>query len=287
VEDCDEFDARFQRAVALLDTGDLPALQRLLSEDPSLARERLETPGAWLREEVGDALDGFFARPYLLWFVAEDPVRTGRLPADAPQLAEAILRAAHGMEPERLREQVDHALRLVAWSRVARECGVQEGLVEVLVDAGAALEGMAENALVNGNFGAAEQLVRRGAPLTFPTALCLERWEDARRLAAGAGAEGLQQGLVLAALNGKAEAVGLALELGADRDAPSADLYAHGTPLHHAVYSGSAAAVRVLVEAGAELNRRDTVYGGTPLGWAEHGKQAEIAGYLRAQGARL
>jgi peptide-methionine (S)-S-oxide reductase len=73
---------------------------------------------------------------------------------------------------------------------------------------------------------------------------------------------------------------------------PSADLYAHGTPLHHAVCSGSLDAVRVLVEAGADLARPDLAWGGTPLGWAEHylsetkgdklGKQyAEIAAYLR------
>jgi hypothetical protein len=50
----------------------------------------------------------------------------------------------------------------------------------------------------------------------------------------------------------------------------------------------------VLVEAGAKLNTKDSAWGGTPLGWAEHylheangdrvGKQyAEIAAYLRAR----
>jgi len=51
----------------------------------------------------------------------------------------------------------------------------------------------------------------------------------------------------------------------------------------------------VLVEAGADLTRRDTIYDGTPLGWAEHcrrerqeesaGKQyAEIAAQLPEKG---
>ena len=34
---------------------------------------------------------------------------------------------------------------------------------------------------------------------------------------------------------------------------------------------------------GAALDAKDTVYGGTPLGWAEYGKQAEIAEYLRVR----
>ena len=83
------------------------------------------------------------------------------------------------------------------------------------------------------------------------------------------------------------------IRAGVDVNAPSGDLYAHGTPLHHAVCSGSLDAVRVLAEAGADLNIKDTAWGGTPLGWAEHyigegkpdaSKQyVEIAAYLRAR----
>jgi peptide-methionine (S)-S-oxide reductase len=80
---------------------------------------------------------------------------------------------------------------------------------------------------------------------------------------------------------------------GIDVNAPSADLYSHGTPVHHAVGSGSLEAVKVLVEAGANLTTKDRAWGGTPLGWAEHylgegsgnrrGEQyAEIAAYLRS-----
>jgi hypothetical protein len=44
--------------------------------------------------------------------------------------------------------------------------------------------------------------------------------------------------------------------------------------------------VALLAERGARLDLRDTVYDATPLGWAEHGKRAEIAEYLRGR-ARL
>jgi hypothetical protein len=70
-------EADFREAVSAIDTGDVAKLERLLAEKPALVRERLASPGAWLRDKVGGVLDGFFQRPYLLWFVAEDPVRNG------------------------------------------------------------------------------------------------------------------------------------------------------------------------------------------------------------------
>ena len=84
------------------------------------------------------------------------------------------------------------------------------------------------------------------------------------------------------------------VEAGADVSRPSKDLYSHGTPLHHAVCSGSLATVRALVEAGADPAKPDTAWNGTPLGWAEHylterkdddsqKRYGEIADYLRAR----
>ena len=80
------------------------------------------------------------------------------------------------------------------------------------------------------------------------------------------------------------------LPLGVDLDAFTSSFYSHATPLHHAVWSGSLAAVKVLVEAGANLTTRDTAEDATPRGWAEYaaslpganGKQfGEIAAYLK------
>lgn len=70
----------------------------------------------------------------------------------------------------------------------------------------------------------------------------------------------LGRALVLAALNGRSEGLALLIGAGADVRAPSEDVYAHATPLHHAVCSGSLDAVRVLVEAGAELGAMDDVH---------------------------
>lgn len=282
--DPDLLDSRFCEAVSAIDAGDVATLEQLLASHPRLLRDRLDSPGAWLRDKVGGALEEFFERPYLLWFVAEDPVRNNKLPANIASVASAIIRAAEREGVESLQEQLDYALRLVAWSWVARDCGVQIGLIDALVDAGASFGSTPEDALVNGNFDAARHLVERGAKLTLAAALCLGYREDAARLAQTADARHRQFSFVLAALNGKAEALATLLELGVDVNAPSPDLMSHATPVHHAVWSGSLEAVKVLVEAGAALDTRDTLHGGTPLGWAEHGKRAEIADYLRKKG---
>jgi peptide-methionine (S)-S-oxide reductase len=109
--------------------------------------------------------------------------------------------------------------------------------------------------------------------------------------------QGKQFAFVLAALNGKPEALRRMIDWGIDVNAPSSNLYSHGTPLHHAVCSGSIAAVKVLVEAGANLSAKDALWGATPLGWAEYYQSehehddrsknyAEIAEHLRRAAPR-
>jgi peptide-methionine (S)-S-oxide reductase len=269
VNDAQQLDELFRAAVAAIDAGDVDSLERLLAQHPRLVRERLRQPGAWLRAQIGQALDGFFKHPYLLWFVSEDAVRNGTLPANITEVTRAIIRAAVREHVDSLQEQLDYTLQLVSWSGVAAECGVQLELIDVLVDAGASPE-VTDSALVNGHIEAAQRLLERGARLTLATALCLGRWDEVPRLARAAGARDRQMSFVLAALNGNARAVAAMLEHVVDVSAPSRDLYAHATPLHHAVCSGSLDTVKVLVEAGARLDRKDSIHGATPLGWAEH-----------------
>lgn len=294
-ETTNDFDALFREAVAAIDAGNVSKLERLLAANPDLARKRLELPGSWLRDIVGNALDDFFRQPFLLWFVAEDPVRNNKLPRNIAHVASAIIQMAKRQGADNLQEQLDYALQLVSYSWVARECGVQIELIDVLIDAGAAPDGNPENALVNANFAAAAHLVERGAKLTLATALCLERWDAATRLATAASASEKQFALILAALRGKPEALRRLIDYGVDLNRPSADLYSHATALHHAVSSGSLEAVKVLVEAGAALNTKDSAWNATPLDWAEYylrqskGEDAgksyvEIAAYLHGQG---
>ena len=304
MDESSELDSLFREAVFAVDTGNVASLKQLLAKHPRLVRDRLVSPGAWLREKVGDALDGFFQRPYLLWFVAEDPVRNGRLPGNIAEVARTIIAVAKRDEVDNLREQFEYALRLVCWSWIARDCGVQIELIDVLIDAGASVDGPdvyqnrfgthCDCAIYNGNFAAAEHLLKRGASLTLTAALCVERWDEAERLALTASLKEKQDAFVQAALHGNAEALRRMLALGVDPTTVSPQNQSHATALHHAVWAGKLDAVKVLVDAGADLKRRDTIYEGTPLGWAEHceyqtnasraGQYREIAAYLRAKG---
>ncbi len=270
MDDPEVLDELFRLAVSAIDAGDVAGIERLVAEHPRLLRDRLEAPGAWLRDKVGGAADGFFRAPYLLWFIAEDPVRNGALPRNIAQVTRAIIGAAEREGVQSLPQQLEGAIQLVSWSGVARECGVQIELIDVLVDAGAAPGMNADCALANGHEEAAAHLVACGATVTLATALCLGRWDDVRRLHPLTSGRDRQAAFVLAALNGKAEALRRMIAGGIDVNRPSECLYAHGTPLHHAVCSGSLDAVKVLVTAGARLDARDALWNGTPLGWAEH-----------------
>ncbi len=296
VNGAEHLDGLFRQAVAAIDAGDAVLLERLLAEHPRLVRDRLESPGEWLRAQIGPALDGFFRHPYLLWFVTEDAVRTGQLSVNVAEVARVIIQAASRAGVTDLQQQLDSTLHFTVCSPIGREDGRQLELLDVLIDAGASTEGGPVQALICHNVSAAQRLLERGARLTLPAALCLERWDDVGRLAREASATEKQEALGLAALNGKAEALARLLPLGVDLNAFTSGFYTHATPLHHAVWSGSLDAVKVLVEAGAPLTTKDRAEHATPLGWAEYaatapraamaGKQyKEIAAYLREKGA--
>jgi hypothetical protein len=296
VADEEPLDTLFQQAVSAIDAGDVALLESLLAQHPRLVRERLMSPGVWLRDQIGEALEGFYKHPYLLWFTTEDAVRTGKLSANVGAIARTIIEAAKREKVPDLQQQLDTTLHFAVCSPVGREDGRQLELIDALVDAGALMEGAPVQALICYNAGAAEHLLGRGAALTLPTAVCLGRWQDVSRLGPAAAVEDKQIALGLAALNGKTEGLKRLLPLGVDVNAFNVLFYTHGTALHHAVWSGSLEAVKVLVEAGAHLSTKDKAFDATPLGWAEHaqtlpraadpGKQyIEIAAYLREKGA--
>ena len=292
-----ELDLMFRQAVAAIDAGDVAALEQLLRQHPELVRERLTEPGDWVRSQIGPALDGFFRDPYLLWFVTEDAVRTGQLSPNVAAVARIIIAAARRAGVANVQHQLDSTFHFAVCSPIGRDDGRQIELLDALIDAGASTEGGPVQAFICYNETAARHLVARGARLTLPAALCLGLWDDVARLGPVATAEEKQVALGLTALNGKAEALSRLLLFGVDLDAFTSGFYSHATPLHHAVWSGSLATVKVLAEAGAKLTTRDKAEHATPLGWAEYadtlpatrteGKQyREIAAYLREHGAR-
>ena len=170
------------------------------------------------------------------------------------------------------------------------EAGLQAALAETLVDYGAKLDGPGSawqsaimTALAFGYLNTAEALARRGAPLNNLAAVAgLGRLEATARLLPVADGQSRHIALALAAQHGHVDVVRLLLDAGEDPSRYNPDGYhSHATPLHHAVLSDHADVVRLLVERGARLDIRDTIYHGTPLDWAIHGGRTAIAEYLR------
>jgi ankyrin repeat protein len=237
-------------------------------------------------------------RSTLLHYVASNGVEGYRqkTPKNAVEVAAILLKA--GAEVDGLAnlyggECTTMAL-LVSSCHPAR-AGVQVALVHTLVDFGAAVEARGSGdwtsplmtALAFGYRDAAEALVSRGARVdNLAAAAGLGRLEDAHRLLPSAAAGNRHQALALAAQHGHLEIVRLLLDGGEDpnRYNPKGN-HGHSTPLHQAVCAGHGAVVRLLVERGARLDIKDTIYSGTPLGWAECCKQPQIAEYLRSRGA--
>ena len=130
-------------------------------------------------------------------------------------------------------------------------------------------------------------LLRRGARKGLAEAAALGAVEDAQQLLPRAGGEVRHRALTLASQFGHAAIVQLLLDAGEDPNRYNPiGFHSHSTPLHQAVAAGHGAVVRLLVERGARLDLKDTLWQGTPLGWASHEGKAEIEEYLRAQETR-
>ncbi|MEX6689813.1 ankyrin repeat domain-containing protein [Danxiaibacter flavus] len=251
----------FRQAVEAIDHGDVVLLERLLNMNPHIVGTRLDYPAG-----------GYFRDPYLLWFVADNPIRHERLPANIVEIASLLIHFARQYADESFTFQTGYALGLVVTGRIPRECGVQIELMDLLLDAGAA-PGNGHGALAHGNTDAAKHLLKRGGELTLATAICLDIMDEVPRLLETASSKDLEIALVAAAFYGKADMLKLLIASGANVNAyldASSGFHHHASALHQAVFSASLDAVKILVNAGADLSARDRIYGGIPLGWAQH-----------------
>lgn len=258
-------DPLFRRAVDLLDTGDAAGLQALLSEHPELAQRHVLFEGG-----------NYFRNPTLLEFIAENPTRHGVLPKNIVEVAKVILDA--GASPEALNE----TLALVASSLVARQSGSRIALIDLLCDRGADPNSGMRVAAIHSEFDAVQELIHRGARVDLPIAAALGRVEEARRLLPSATADERHWALAVASQFGYVETVRMLLDAGEDsnRYNPSGG-HSHSTPLHQAAASGHVGMARLLVEHGARLDLRDTMWNATPAEWAAHEKKRDVEEYLR------
>ncbi|MGH9500096.1 MAG: ankyrin repeat domain-containing protein [Terriglobales bacterium] len=263
-------DPSFRGAVELIDAGDAAGLRAYLRRHPKVAQQQVVFEG-W----------NYFHTPTLLEFVAENPVRHGKLPKNILEVTKVILDA--GVEPSALNE----TLMLVSTGSVPRECGMQLALIDLLCDHGADPRGAAHAAALHGELEALNALIARGAVVDLPLSAALGRVDDFRRMLPSSDSESRHLALALAAQYGQVEIVRLLLEAGEDPDRFNpVGGHSHATPLHQAAGTGCEALARLLVEHGARLDIKDVLWQATPADWARHEGKTRIEAYLRAQEAK-
>jgi hypothetical protein len=263
-------DPVFRRAVDLIDAGDVAGLRAYLKQHPKLAHQHVGFEG-W----------NYFHSPTLLQFIAENPVRHGKLPANIVDVAKVILDAGPAQS------ELNETLMLVATGSVPRECRMQLPLIDVLCDHGADPDSAIHAAVLHGEMESVDSLIWRGARIDLPVAAALGRIDDFRRILPESSADDRHLALALASQFGHVEIVRLLLDAGEDpnRYNPVGG-HSHSTPLHQAAANGNEEMVRLLVEHGARLDMKDILWHGTPAGWAAHEGKSEVEAYLHAAEAR-
>ncbi|HEX4228015.1 MAG TPA: ankyrin repeat domain-containing protein [Bryobacteraceae bacterium] len=266
----DSREAKFERAADAIISGDIRTLRRLLGDDPELVRMRSQrTHGA-----------------PLLHYVAANGVENFRqkTPHNIVEIAKLLLDAGAEVNAESNAYGGGcTALGLAATSVHPERAGVQEALMQILLDYGAVIDkpGVAgnrqsavEGCLANGQGKAAQFLASRNARLNLETAAGAGRLDilktffhkDARLEPAATKAQ-VQRGFLWACMYGRQEVVEFLLDHGADLF-DQADM--GGTGLHWAAGGGHLSIVQLLVERGASLEEINK-WGGTVLeqaGWA-------------------
>lgn len=163
-------DPIFLQAVKAIDSGDITMLEKLITANPQLVTDRLITTE-----------EGYFKDPYLLWFVADNPIRHERLPVNIVDITSLLVEAVKDKASVTAQYQLDYCLGLVATGRIPRECGVQIAMMNALINAGA-IPGDGMGALAHGNTEAANYLIERGGKLTLGVAIALRRMADVEQM---------------------------------------------------------------------------------------------------------
>lgn len=266
----DSAEAQFEAAADAIVTGDIESLRRLLRSNPELvhARSSREHRGTLLHYVSANGIEGY----------------RQKTPKNIVEITDVLLRAGADVDAG---ADVYHgnctALGLVATSVHPQRAGVQQPLMQLLLDYGASMNrpGLAggHSPLVlacfhNGQPESARFLTDHGAPLDLEAAAGVGRlglvksfFDTDGSLKPPATNRQLQNGFLWACECGHDDVALFLLDCGADPMDP-ADTGA--TALHWAAGAADVWLVKLLIERGAPLEVRNR-WGGTVLEHAGHG----------------
>jgi hypothetical protein len=251
----------FEQAADAIVTGDVVTLERLLRENPDLIRAR-----STRRHQAT-----------LLHYVSANGVEGYRqkTPKNIVEVGELILRAGADVNATADVYSGSSTLALVATSLHPERAGVQDALLQLLLEHGAALDssaGLIVNAcLANGRLHAAEFLASRGARVDLEAAAGLGRLDLVQSFFDDSGAAPAtttnpqkERALLRACEYGRTPVVDFLLQHGVPLHA-QAD--SGQSALHCSVIGGHLETIKLLLERGASLEDKN-VYGGTALAQA-------------------
>jgi ankyrin repeat protein len=257
--------SQFELAVDAIVSGDLATLEKLLRENPELARARSA------REH----------RSTLLHYVSANGVEDFRqkTPRNIVEITKLLLKAGADVNAESdAYGGGSTALGLTATSFHPESAGVQIPLMELLIDHGATIDNLKGRSAVNGCLrngrgAAAEFFASRGARLDLEGAAGVGQLDVLKSffnhdssLRPPATEQQMRDGFAWACEFGRTSVVDFLLQRGMEVDAK---LRHHGqTGLHWAAHGGHVDTVKLLLERGAPVDAKDESFGRTPLGWA-------------------
>jgi|CZKD01.1.fsa_nt_gi hypothetical protein len=253
----------FERAAAIV-SGDIATLERLLHDHPDLIRAHSSR-----RHQAT-----------LLHYVSANGIEGYRqkTPNNIVQIADLLLRAGADLNAVANVYGGSTTLALVGTSVHPERAGVQEALMQLLLDHGAAIDAANSPAgplinicLANGRARAAEFLATRGAHLDLEGAAGIGRLDEVKMYFDESGALRpnatniqMERGFLRACEYGRNLVVEFLLQGGASLQSQA---NTGQTALHWAVIGGHADTIKLLLERGASLEAKN-VYGGTALGQA-------------------
>ena len=255
---------RFEAAADAIVAGDINILETLLRNDPELVRARStrEHQATLLHYLSANGVEGY----------------RQRTPGNVVEIARILLQA--GAEVNSTAEVYGGGattLGLVATSIHPERAGVQDDLMQLLLDYGAVMDPpdnrqlMVNSCLANGRGKAAEFLARRGAQLDLEGAAGVGRLDFVSSffnpdggLKKNATQKQMERGFLWACEYGRDNVIEFLLEKKVDLLA-QADTGEAG--IHWAVIGRRLETVRLLLRHGASLETRNA-YGGTALGQA-------------------